>query len=684
MSSELIAVLIETTLASSAALLLVLALRRPMRVAFGAGATYGLWALVPIALVAVLLPAPVRPAVLVPMVAKVGEAQALEAVPVASSVPWMPVLIAIWVIGALAVACVQAWQQRRFLQRLGPLRMHAHGLGVAATSAGLPAVTGVLRPRIVLPADFLQRYDVDERALVVAHERQHIARGDLPCNALVALLRCAYWFNPLLHWAVARYRHDQELACDARVLQRHPHARRTYAQAMLKTQLDAFALPVGCHWHTHPIKERIAMLKRPSPRRWQTGLSSALLLALFAGGGYAAWAQQPAVAAATPNAATAPQYSLKFDLTVDGEQSNFEMRGRAKVPMAFKVETKAGNQWDCEITPEAYGDGLVKLSMSIKRNGEETATPVLITREGVAASVKQQPEAGDTTAAAFEVSVVANTTGQSVSALQDKPLTLPGGPVFSGNVRVASQGQGLPTTVDGDSAAGFYPQARPEHRPPPLYPVDAAQNGVTGHVVLLVDVAADGHVVDATVSQAEPAGVFEAAALQAVRNWMFNPAMKDGKHVAGRVRVPIDFDIDPQDPTATTMAGGVKRADYGWYKTDLQKGETRDMRCDVLVMGEKGKEQDAACGIRKPVVEKASSVTPAGTKILADVVPDGTTSNVHLDTDRKPDERERAIMAALSQFRQTPPMKDGLAVAGQVAIDTRQAIDAPPGFLVGR
>src|SRR3546814_16727473 len=82
----------------------------------------------------------------------------------------------------------------------------------------------------------------------------------------MAALRCVYWFNPLLWIAADRFRRDQELACDATVVARHPHARRAYGEAMVKTQLSAMPAPLACHWFGgHPLKERIAMLKHPLP-----------------------------------------------------------------------------------------------------------------------------------------------------------------------------------------------------------------------------------------------------------------------------------------------------------------------------------------------------------------------------------------------------------------------------------
>ncbi|NUO75599.1 MAG: biotin transporter BioY, partial [Lysobacter sp.] len=54
---EILSALAETALAGSAAIALVLLARRPWRQRFGAGAAYALWAMVPVAMLAVLLPA---------------------------------------------------------------------------------------------------------------------------------------------------------------------------------------------------------------------------------------------------------------------------------------------------------------------------------------------------------------------------------------------------------------------------------------------------------------------------------------------------------------------------------------------------------------------------------------------------------------------------------------------------
>jgi hypothetical protein len=159
-----------------------------------------------------------------------------------------------------------------------------------------PAVVGFVRPRIVTPADFERRFTTREQAVVLAHERAHIRRQDARANALVATARCLCWFNPFIHVAAFLMRIDQELACDATVVARHPKARRPYAEAMLKAEFADRPLPLGCFWPAgteHPLTERIAMLKlnRPSPLNRLAG--GAALVVLCGGSGLAAWASQP-------------------------------------------------------------------------------------------------------------------------------------------------------------------------------------------------------------------------------------------------------------------------------------------------------------------------------------------------------------------------------------------------------
>ena len=73
------------------------------------------------------------------------------------------------------------------------------------------------------------------------------------------------------------------------------------------------------------------------------------------------------------------------------------------------------------------------------------------------------------------------------------------------------------------------------------YPDSARKRELTGHVLLRFHLDADGSVSQLQVVKAEPSGVFEEAALAAVRQWRFAPAMKDGRPVPYWVELPMPF-----------------------------------------------------------------------------------------------------------------------------------------------
>jgi TonB family protein len=79
----------------------------------------------------------------------------------------------------------------------------------------------------------------------------------------------------------------------------------------------------------------------------------------------------------------------------------------------------------------------------------------------------------------------------------------------------------------------------PLRRSEPEYPASARRRRIEGQVV--VDVAIDprGHVSNATMLQAEPAGVFEAAALRALRSWRYPASSCDRTQV--RLRFELGF-----------------------------------------------------------------------------------------------------------------------------------------------
>ena len=309
-AGEILNLLARTNLAAAAAIVVVVALRKVARPRFGARLVYGLWLLPLLAAAAVLAPARVvtiaaRAGPVGDIVLPVFEGSAPVSAPVAvaATLDFRILLVALWLVGVAAAALVMTLLQRRFTAEV---RKGAIG----------PAVVGVITPRIVTPADFAQKFSGEEQALVLAHERAHIARQDSRVNGVAAALQCLCWFNPLIHLAAHLMRIDQELACDETVATRFPDARRAYAQVLVKAQLAIRPLPLGCYWPTgteHPLLERIAMLKVNDFSRRRRLVGAAALSALCVATGFAAWASQPpkvrfaaAPAEAAPAVAVAP------------------------------------------------------------------------------------------------------------------------------------------------------------------------------------------------------------------------------------------------------------------------------------------------------------------------------------------------------------------------------------------
>jgi TonB family protein len=73
-----------------------------------------------------------------------------------------------------------------------------------------------------------------------------------------------------------------------------------------------------------------------------------------------------------------------------------------------------------------------------------------------------------------------------------------------------------------------------------IYPTAALADRKHGDVVLTVTVDGDGHVSKIDVAETG-GGELDEAAITAMRQWTFRPAMRDGKPVASRIRVPFHF-----------------------------------------------------------------------------------------------------------------------------------------------
>ena len=302
MTSALLLQLASLSWVTTLATLFVVMLRAPLRGTLGARAAYWLWLALPASALSLALPhlAPLSGSVATTAPDPFGwvwaRVAALLAAIQVSGAPGAAACI-VWVLGAGAALVSMVIRQRSFARSLGVLVALPDGTW-RSRAVVEPMLLGALRPRVLVPLDFEQRYSAEEREFVLAHEQAHMRRGDTLVNALATAWLCVFWFNPVMFWAMHLLRFDQDLACDAAVLAAAGKGRRgRYAEALLKAQLageGAFPLPVACHWRSaHPLRRRIAELRRPIAGRMRHGIGILCVATLVGSMSLTARAIQP-------------------------------------------------------------------------------------------------------------------------------------------------------------------------------------------------------------------------------------------------------------------------------------------------------------------------------------------------------------------------------------------------------
>lgn len=218
-------------------------------------------------------------------------------------------MFGLWLAGALLLLLRLIWGNARFAWRLRDLAPVGDPdvlalfdgcrkeMGVRRSLAILetadvesPALFGLVRLQLLLPAAMLQRFSHQELRYVFLHELAHVRRGDVVMNWLVTVLHVLHWFNPVLWFGFRRMRADRELACDALALSRTKEGEnRGYGQTILKL-LEGFHRPiavtglVGIIENKGQMKQRMRMIAQFRSRRNWSLLALVLLGGLALGG----------------------------------------------------------------------------------------------------------------------------------------------------------------------------------------------------------------------------------------------------------------------------------------------------------------------------------------------------------------------------------------------------------------
>ena len=146
-------------------------------------------------------------------------------------------LVILWIVGAAAFLVRRAWMrcllaarvrtsarvpdpgtQREFRQLCQEMRIRRPVRLMEMGDITSPALTIGPRPTVLLPSFLTEKGRARERRFALLHELTHLKRGDDLILLWYGVLRCLWWFHPVVYLMEKPFRMDMESACDARAV----------------------------------------------------------------------------------------------------------------------------------------------------------------------------------------------------------------------------------------------------------------------------------------------------------------------------------------------------------------------------------------------------------------------------------------------------------------------------------
>lgn len=158
---------------------------------------------------------------------------------------------------------------------------------IVADGLHSPAILGWLRPRILLPTNFVATASPARIRAVLLHELAHYRAGDLGLHWLFQIVLAVHWFNPFAYVAVRQWLCFRELAADEQTIAWLGNdGRPEYGATLIATLRQQNNLPspsgaLALGESVQNLKQRIAMIANRShlPRRRFLAYAFGLLLA---------------------------------------------------------------------------------------------------------------------------------------------------------------------------------------------------------------------------------------------------------------------------------------------------------------------------------------------------------------------------------------------------------------------
>ena len=218
-----------------------------------------------------------------PAVVAVPTVPAVAVPAVRSAFGFDDVLLSLWLLASLVLVIrwgVAALRLARLTDAFPPTTMD--GVQVRLTPNLGPAVSGVVRPRILVPS-WLASMPPRQRSLVLLHEEEHVRARDPVLVVVSRIARVLAPWNPFVWLLSSRLLRAVELDCDRRVLRRHPDV-EAYGHTLLTvSSRDPGALLGAAAFAESeaPLRKRILAMTTPPRTVSVLGVLTALVLGVL-------------------------------------------------------------------------------------------------------------------------------------------------------------------------------------------------------------------------------------------------------------------------------------------------------------------------------------------------------------------------------------------------------------------
>lgn len=398
----------------------------------------------------------------------------------------LPWLVLAWLAGVLLLS-LRAWRQWREMQacvraaeampqwqswvagmaqRLG-LRQAV--VVLCSRVIATPVLVGWLRPVILLPMAVACRFPAAQIELILAHELAHVRRWDPLANLFQVMVETLHFHHPVVHWISREVRNEREICCDRLALSATGGSRHQFVAALaelgeLRQRHGALLLAAS----GGVLLDRVQQMVLSPQERMR---SPARFVALWLG-----------VAL------------LALTLHLEWKQARMQ---RKLTDSITQLQSVLAPSWS-----------------PLVRFAAPSQPADLALKHAEAARLWQRQSPAVRRADAIESPL--RTAGTLPLPRQASPrvsdVDLPGAVPL------------MPVTAVIPRATSSLPAVAPTalHMRQPIYPQAALMRGIQGEVVVEFGLAADGRVEDLRVISATPAGVFERAAMQAMRGWRYS------------------------------------------------------------------------------------------------------------------------------------------------------------------